>query len=93
MSRPYLMKLKHPKTCNGCVAYIHRSSSMRPSCYLGEEIVEENPFTLNKPYRVYPKCGSCYKPKSNRELMFVHDTFYPRTDMDAVLERRKEESK
>lgn len=92
MKGPYLMKLKHPKTCNGCAAYFHRSANTRPECWLGEKLVEENPFEFDpkKPYRVYPKCGSCYKPRSNGEMVFVNDTFYPRTDMDAILARRKE---
>ena len=95
MSRPYLMKLKRPKTCNGCAAYIHRSGGSHPECWLGEILVEENPFVFDpkRPYRVYPKCGSCYKPRSNNETVFVKDAFYPRMDTDAILARRKENEK
>ena len=71
---PYITKLKNPRTCDGCRAYTHRVASSEPSCWLGEKLFEQDVFGPR--YTCQPARGWCYKPRTYKELMFVHDTFY-----------------
>ena len=73
----FIYKPKHPKSCYGCAAFIHRVGKSPPDCWLGEEIDEGNPFGPN-PEVPHPARGECYKPLTNKDLIFVQSTFYDR---------------
>ena len=70
-----LFKLKKVRTCEGCRAYIHRCCKSAPECYLGEKIKEEGDWLEGKAI-VKPESGTCYKPLTDNDLIFIKETFY-----------------
>jgi hypothetical protein len=63
------MKMKHPKTCDGCKAFWQ--SQVQYNCSLGYELKVS---TIGKVdgtdiHRISPKCGACPKPRTIKELL------------------------
>lgn len=63
------MKMKHPKTCDGCKAFWQ--SQVHYNCDLGYELKISviGKVDGTNIHRISPMCGACPKPRTIKELM------------------------
>lgn len=63
------MKMKHPKTCDGCKAFWQ--SQHQYNCDLGYELKVSviGKVRGTEIHRISPECGTCPKPRTIKELL------------------------